>query len=79
VNGRERVEGVVEGHEIVGGLLERQQRLVERHPGRSAAPLLVAVCAREVHQYSSHHARGHREEVRAILPPDLLQMRIDAM
>ena len=34
--------------------------------------LLVALGARGIHQNAPHEARGHREEVHAILPLDLL-------
>ena len=57
-----------------------RQVLVERDAVQRAAALLVLAGPGEVHEHAPHQARGHREEVRAVLPldaPDINQPEVD--
>ena len=54
--------------------------LVERDAVQRPAAFLVVARAREVDEHAAHQPRGHREEVRAILPldaPDINQPEVD--
>ena len=53
-------------------LVGDDERLVEGHPRRVAATLLIVPRARVVHEDAAHHARGHGEEMRAVVPRDRL-------
>ena len=69
---RQRLQRVVERDEILARLVGHDERLVEGHPRRAAAALLIVPRARVVHEDAPHHASGHREEMRAIVPRDCL-------
>ena len=56
------------GRRLVGD----DERLVEGHLRRVAATLLIVPRARVVHEDAAHHASGHGEEMRAVVPLDRL-------
>ena len=68
VERRKRVERIVEGDEVLAGLGRDDERFVERHFLRTASAFLIALGSREVDENPPHQPRGHREEMRAILP-----------
>jgi lysophospholipase L1-like esterase len=68
----QRVQGIVECHEILGGSGRHGNGLVERHLLSSSVALLITLRARGIHQNATHEARGHCKEMCAILPLDLL-------
>ena len=43
------------------------KRLVQGDTFRIAATLLIVACARVVHEHTPHHARGDRQELRAVV------------
>jgi hypothetical protein len=66
-----RVERVVEHHEIEICAGRREpKRAVERHANVFAAAFVGAMRPGVIHKDAAHDARGHREEMGAILPID---------
>ena len=69
---RQRLQRIVERDEVRGRLVGDDERLVEGHLRRVAAALLIVPRARVVDEDAAHHASGHREEMRAVVPRDRL-------
>src|SRR5262249_14229881 len=74
INLRQRVQRIVERHEILLGLCCHYQRLIERHPLRATTSLLVIPRSSRVDEHAPHRARSHGKKVRAILPLNLVDV-----
>lgn len=70
----QRREGIVKGHQVVLRLSRCGLTFDERDAADAAAALLILPAPRGVHEHAAHQPRGHREKVRAIRPPDALQV-----
>jgi hypothetical protein len=74
VHARERVKGLVNGDKIVSVLVRDRQSLVERDAYRLPAAFLVALRSCRIDEDAPHQSRCHRQEVRAVLPTDVLHV-----
>jgi hypothetical protein len=70
VNRRERRQGIVQRDQIRTGLVRHNERLLQRSHRRAATAFLIAPSARRINENPAHQPRRHREEVRAVLPPN---------
>jgi hypothetical protein len=74
VHARERVKGLVNGDEIVSVLVRDRQSLVERDAYRRPAAFLIALRSGRIDEDAPYQPRCHGEEVRAILPADVVHV-----
>ena len=61
-------QGGVQIQEVDVGRVALRDRFLEGHAGPPAGPFGGLAAPRVVYQNPAHHLRGHREEVRSILP-----------
>jgi hypothetical protein len=74
INLGERRQRVVKRHEILIRLIGHEQRFVKSDAGCGAATFLVLPRARVIHQNVAHHTRGDRQEMRPVLPLNMLSI-----
>jgi len=67
----ESLESVVECDEPIVDIADHQVVVVEGHPDGAAGSLAGLTCTRLIDQQPAHHARSHREKMRAVLPVNL--------
>ena len=71
---RQRIQGIVERDQLLTGLAGDEERFVQRYLLGAATPFLISTGPGRIHQDAPHHSGRHREEVRAVLPPHLINL-----
>ena len=71
---RQRLQRIVERHEVLTRLVADGERLIEGDSGRAAAALTGATGAGVIHQDATHDAGGHCEEMHTVVPRDAFRI-----
>src|SRR5688572_21780927 len=69
---RQRIQGIVERNQFVTRLARDDECFVQRDYLGAATSFLKPTGPRSIHEDASHHSGRHREEMRTILPPYLI-------